>query len=329
MSDFKRKNPSLGMNVPSDVLYRIIRHLNHLQRREGIRVDSDAIVQRIALYRKKKSETSQHVAKVLTSIEAGLVSDGEDYWHLPVVSPFHTKTGRDTPLGAALNYIGKEYWPKLLQPPDGFAYVLLDYQQQEPVIAAHLAGCDTLLTWYEQGDIYERLCQLSTGLPLTRIQAKQLLISVLYGIGKAKLAIKLNVSELQVSQWLKDIEKVIEPIKRFLDKTGKEIQQAQTVRSLDWRYSVNVTDSFNSLRNWKVQAMGADIMRRACLGFDAAQIRLLLTNHDSFLIKLPEANLETEIERADQVLGYASAAVLGNQTLKTKVEMIIPSRKTL
>ena len=320
----KHRHPYLANNVSCDVLQRIASHIKHLDSRESIGVDRDAIAKRVIKYGKQKSETSQYVSKMLKGMLDTLICDGDTHWHRPLVSPFHTKTGRDTSLGSSLNYIPKDYWPSILKPPDGYAYVLLDYQQQEPVIAAHLAGCQTLLDWYQDGDIYECICSAITGSTLTRNQAKKLLIAFLYGISVAKLAEQLQVTTTVVHGWFTELRRITEPIGKYLNDTATEIRLTQAVTSLDWRHAVTDQDTNNSLRNWKIQAMGADIMRRACLGFDAAQIPLLLTNHDSFLVKLPVTKLDDEIKKSIQVLQCVSASVLGEIQLKITVDMVLP-----
>ncbi|HIF9135207.1 DNA polymerase [Photobacterium damselae subsp. damselae] len=325
MDALKQRHPHLANNVPCDVLRRITSHIKHLDSRESIGVDRNAIEKRVIKYGKQKSKTSQHVSKIFKGMLDTLMCDGAIHWHRPLVSPFHTKTGRDTSLGASLNYIPKDYWPSILKPPDGYAYVLLDYQQQEPIIAAHLAGCQTLLDWYQDGDIYECICSAITGSTLTRNQAKKLLIAFLYGISVAKLAEQLQVTTTVVHGWFTELRRITEPIGKYLNDTAKEIRLSQAVTSLDWRHAVTAQDTNNSLRNWKIQAMGADIMRRACLGFDAAQIPLLLTNHDSFLVKLPVTKLDDEIKKSVQVLQCASTSVLGEIQLKIKVEMVLPT----
>jgi hypothetical protein len=320
---FRQKHPDLGGRVPRYVLQGMKQHLNHLQGRENIRVDRDAIVQRVLRYRKKKSKTSQHVAMLFEKVLDGLVYDAYSYWHRPNVSPYHTKTGRDTALGSSLNYVPKEYWPSILKPPDGYAYVLLDYQQQEPMIAAHLAGCQTLLNWYREGDIYEEICQAIVGSELTRKQAKGLLIAFLYGIREAKLAEILGINVTIARAWMQQVRRITAPIERYLDGIARGAKRNKEINSLDWRYAISEQDRFNSLRNWKIQATGADIMRRACLGFDAAKIPVLLTNHDSFLVMLPRSNLNSEINKAMSILYLASAEVLGDFNLKVSVEFTL------
>ncbi|KKC97903.1 hypothetical protein KY46_21405 [Photobacterium halotolerans] len=295
-----------------------------MNNRESIRVDFTAIETRIRKYSKKKSRTSQFVASQLSQIASCLIGDGRGYWHRPIVSPFHTKTGRDQPLGASLNQIPKDYWPRLLSPPNGSTYVLLDYQQQEPMIAAYLAGCQVLIDWYASDDIYLQLAK-AIGEGLTREQCKKLLIGRLYGKGRQTIAHELQRPMAQVQKWLGVMSDVTRPIDSYLDQEASDIRIKKVAHSLDWRHAVSDMDSPLSLRNWRIQATGADIMRRACTNLDDCNIPVLLTNHDSFLVRLEQHQLPNQLERATQALTDAAVAVLNGFPLKVKVEMKLTS----
>ncbi len=323
MASVRQRHPDL-IQVPQDIRARVTSHINHIAKRPSIRVDRDAIERRISKYSRKNSETSQHVAKLFKGMLTELSFRDGSWWHRPNVSPFHTITGRDTSLGSALNYVPKDYWASILLPPTSYSYVLLDYMQQEPVVAAHLAGCEILLEWYRTGDIYEQIALLLGDPSLGRPQAKILLIAQLYGISEQKLAEQLGVTIPVVRGWMREVKRVTHPIGAYLDRVGRTIQKNKVATSLDWRYAIDTKDSFNSLRNWSIQAAGADIMRRACRGFDAAGIPLLTTNHDSFLIEVKTSNIEKELEKAKEILEVASAEVLGGAKLKAKVESILP-----
>lgn len=314
----------LNIRISKQAVTPITRHIHHLQNRESIRIDLLSIERRIRKYSRKKSGSSQFVASCLQGIKNGLVSNSLGHWHRPTVSPFHTKTGRDNPLGASLNQIPKVYWPKVLLPPKSSVYVLLDYQQQEPMITAYMAGCQKLIDWYKEGDIYERLAQ-EIGCDLTREQCKKLLIGHLYGIGFNSTAETLKVTIEQVKDWLDRLTNITQPIGPYLNRLAAEIQRNHVAYSLDWRHAVSDTDSRLSLRNWQIQATGADIMRRACINLDKSNIPLLLTNHDSFLVRLDQQNYPDQLSLAIQALTGAAVDVLGGFKLTVKVEMQLPS----
>ncbi len=313
------------IRVPSIVVNRISQHIRHLRGREAIRVDRKLIEARIRKYSKKKSVISKSIARTLMGTQSHIQIDETGDWYRPYVSPFHTKTGRDCMLGASLGQVPKEYWPRLLSPPQGSVYVLLDYRQEEPMIAAMLAGCKPLTEWYEQGDIYQQVGEVITQGALSREQAKKVVNGWLNGMSEKTIADELSQSIQTVRLWMSKLKSITHPVEQYLVTTAKKIKQKGEVRLLDWRCSVSDSDGMTALRNWQVQGTGADIMRRACLALDDAQIPLLLTEHDSFLVRLEEDKYTDQLERAIKALTDASATVLGGFQLRVKVDMSLPS----
>ncbi|MCL1056799.1 DNA polymerase [Shewanella gelidimarina] len=291
-------------------------------------MNQSAMLKRIDKYSKSKSGTSQFVAKQYKGIVDRLIVDVEGCWHRPYVSAFHTKTGRDHSLGSALNQVPKRYWKSVINPPKGSVYVLLDYQQQEPMIAAYLAKDQVLIDWYQQGDIYAQLLQRIGG-GLDREQCKQLMIGRLYGIGAKSLAEKLKMSVGKVQALFTDLSKVIQPIESFLNNNAINIRKNGVAKSLDWQHIISDLDGDLSLRNWLIQATGADIMRRACIKLDESNIPLLLTNHDSFLVRLDLEQFQVQLDRTTQALHDAAVDVLDGFSLKVAVEMQLPFQDKL
>ena len=77
------------------------------------------------------------------------------------------------------------------------------------------------------------------------------------------------------------------------------------------------------LRNWLVQASGADISRRACVELYKREIPLLLTVYDAFLVKIELSKYEEQIKQVEDALSVASSQVLDGFSLKTNIELII------
>lgn len=316
----------LGRQVPSANLQVFEQYLYHLDHRESICMDTIAIDRKVAKHAKKKSSRSLAISKQYQGLRNSLVSDPLGYWHRPLVSPFHTKTGRDQVLGSSIVQISKNSWSDILLPPQGSIYVLLDIDQEEPMIAAVNAGCQRLLDLYRSGDIYSQLSEIITDSKISRDVFKTILLSRINGQGAEKISKKLNESQYVVQQWLVKLKEQLSPIDYFLDHQVYLAKQNGVMRSLDWQHFIKSSESNLSVRNWPLQATGADIMRRACLNLDGVNIPLLLTNHDSFLIRLDEANYTDQLELAIKALTDASVAVLNGFPLKVKVELSLPSK---
>ncbi|WP_083938640.1 DNA polymerase [Psychromonas ossibalaenae] len=278
-------------------------------------------------YSKKKSRRNKVLMSQLERFKATLTHDNDGDRHRPVVNIFGAKTGRDTTSGNALNLIPKHHWKGLLSPLKGYCYVLLDYEQQEPMIVAQKANCTTLVNLYEQGDIYELLIKTTTNDELKRSELKKLMLMHLYGAGIKRIAQELSQPESSVVKWLLVLKKIISPIDYYLDGEAFKAKRKGEIRSLDWRMGITQEIKTLTIRNWPIQATGADIMRRACFNLDMVKLPVLLTNHDSFLVQLEKDKFDHQLRQAKQALTDASAKVLDGFQLKVKVEMKLPSKE--
>ncbi|UPR52516.1 DNA polymerase I [Vibrio cyclitrophicus] len=316
---------AFGETIPCAVLVNIKRYLAHVNHRPAIRIDVDYLNRKIAKYSKKKSNRSLALVSQLVGFKASLIHDLSGDWHRQVVNVFGTKTGRDTTSGSALNLIPKQHWQGLLSPQQGYCYVLLDYDQQEPMIAAQKAKCMKLLNLYEQGDIYELLIETVTGNALTRTELKTLIVMQLYGASIKRIAHELSQPQSNVMNWLMVLKKTLSPIDYYLDGEALKAKRQGEIRSLDWRMGITQEINTLTIRNWPIQATGADIMRRACFNLDKAKLPVLLTNHDSFLVQLETDKYDYQLRQAKKALTDASAEVLDGFKLNVQVEMQLPA----
>ena len=78
-----------------------------------------------------------------------------------------------------------------------------------------------------------------------------------------------------------------------------------------WTCRTGVTE-FNerSIRNWPIQATGADILRIACILAARHGIRLLAPIHDAVLIELSIARIEDSVALMREIMRRASRIVL-------------------
>jgi DNA polymerase family A len=319
------KVSALGLTIPSAVHQSIKLHTAHLHQREPIRINIDKLDSKIQRYSKRKSNKSKALTSQLVAFRRDLIIVKSGVFHRPKIKPFHTLTGRDTAVGSAIHYLSKDHWAGILLPPEGYSYVLFDYEQQEMIIAATKASHIKLLEMYEKSDIYAELNRQITGDELTRKQFKAVILSYLNGGKEQGIVEKLNVSRNQVQTWLLKLDRMLGSIRSVQSKNTSRAMRDGFIKSLDWRLVITNETKYSTISNWPLQATGADIMRRACTNLEKANIPVLLTNHDSFLIKLKTENLETQRHLAIDALVDASAEVLNGFKLKVKVEITLPS----
>jgi hypothetical protein len=95
-----------------------------------------------------------------------------------------------------------------------------------------------------------------------------------------------------------------------------------------WTCRTGITE-FNerSIRNWPVQASGADILRIACIWAARHGIKLLAPVHDAVLIEAPIDRIESEVALMQEIMCRASRIVLnpnaaGTHELRTDCAIV-------
>jgi DNA polymerase-1 len=98
--------------------------------------------------------------------------------------------------------------------------------------------------------------------------------------------------------------------------------------AFDWTCCTGITE-FNerSIRNWPVQATGAEILRIACILATRHGIRLLAPVHDAVLIEAPIERIESNVALMQEIMRRASRIVLnataaGTHELRTDAKII-------
>lgn len=293
--------------------------------RQPIYIDSKAIVMLI-----HSLEVHESHKVILQGLLKELIKQNVETIKQNLVQPFSTvaitagtKTGRDIAKGYSITSLPKKYWGAILKPPLGFSYVLFDYVTQEPAIVAAKSGAKDLQEMYIQGDLYDALNQKVTKGHLERKQFKSLFIKHLYGQRADAIAKGLQLNKAEVQCWISRLKTIIQLLNKFLDMQLYQAKKAGEVRSKDWRMSVGKDCTDLSLRNWPIQACGADIMRRTCLALEKAGLPVLLTNHDAFLIQIRTTDIDQQSTLAFKILSDISAEVLNGFRLKVKTELTI------
>ena len=95
-----------------------------------------------------------------------------------------------------------------------------------------------------------------------------------------------------------------------------------------WTCRTGITE-FNerSIRNWPIQATGADILRIACILATRHGIKLLAPVHDAVLIEAPIERIEADVALMQEIMRRASRIVLnadaaGTHELRTDAKII-------
>jgi DNA polymerase I len=261
----------------------------------------------------------------------GLVT-GRDGRSRVSLKPWRSKTGRNQP-GSSQFVFGLPRWMRgLLNPAPGRALSYVDWSQQEFGIAAGLSGDPNMMTAYASGDPYLAFAKQAGAVPTDatkashgaeREQFKACVLAVQYGMGDKSLALRINQTPAHAQALLTQHRRTYRTFWAWSDRTlGHALTGRVLQSSFGWTIHLGKQINERSLRNFPMQANGAEMMRIACMLAVEAGIEVCATVHDAFVI---EAAID-EIAEAEALMqacmAEASRLVLNGFELRSDTKRI-------
>ena len=139
-----------------------------------------------------------------------------------------------------------------------------------------------------------------------------MLLAVQYGMSAETLAARLGVSTFEAHEMLNQHRELFAQYWHWSDDWVQHALQTGVMRTaFGWKCRTGITE-FNerSIRNWPVQATGADILRIACILATRHGIKLLAPVHDAVLIEAPIERIEADVALMQEIMRRASRIVL-------------------
>lgn len=258
---------------------------------------------------------------------------GEDGRNRTMLSAFRATTGRNQPSNSKFIF-GPAVWLRgLIRPAPGYGVAYIDYSQQEFGIAAALSGDELMMEAYNSGDPYLEFAKQAGAVPLEatknthpqeRQQFKACVLAVQYGMGEASLALRIGQPVIVARHLLKLHRETYSTFWRWSDAA---LDHAMLYGSLHtvfgWKISVGATANPRSLRNFPMQANGAEMLRLSCIYATECGIKVCAPVHDAVLIEAPLERLDHDITAMQSAMAQASRVVLDGFELRTGVEQKI------
>ncbi|MDY3558621.1 DNA polymerase, partial [Gemmata sp. JC673] len=257
---------------------------------------------------------------------------GPDGRNRCLLSAFRSRTGRNQPSNARFVF-GPSCWLRsLIRPEPGRALAYVDWSQQELAIAAALSGDPNMMDAYTSGDFYLTFAKLAGAVPpaatkqtyaAERDQFKTVALGVLYGLGAEGLARKLGEPPHRGRHLLELHRRTFRRFWAWADGTEERALLTGRLRTaFGWAVRVGRDANPRSLRNFPMQAHGAEMMRlAACLATERG-IRVCCPVHDAFLIEADAGAIDAETARMQDAMREASVAVLPGFPLKTDAKVV-------
>jgi DNA polymerase-1 len=279
-----------------------------------------------------------------------------------VLWPFKSKTSRTQPKASLWIFSPAVWLRSLIKPEPGMAVAYIDYSSMEFLIAAalsdgHCGPVNKMLDMYRSGDPYLAFAKAVGAIPsgiskkmlsnpeqyatskemlrelechaVTRDRYKTMLLAVQYGMSTETLASRLGVSTFQAHEMLTQHHEQFSQYWGWSDDWVQHALQSGIMRTaFGWTCRTGITE-FNerSIRNWPIQASGADILRISCILAARHGVKLLAPVHDAVLIEAPMERIEADVALMQEIMRRASRIALntsaeGTHELRTDYKIV-------
>ena len=252
---------------------------------------------------------------------------GQDGRNRTMLSAFRARTGRNQPSNTKFVF-GPAVWLRsLIKPPPAYGIAYIDWKQQEFGIAAALSADQKMMEAYLSGDPYLAFAKQAGAAPpeatkathkAVREQFKACVLAVQYGMGADSLAERIGQPPIRARELLRLHR---ETYRDFWAWSDRVLDHAMLTGSLNtafgWRVQVPQEANERSLRNFPMQANGAEMLRLACCLATERGIEVCAPVHDAVLICAPLDRLERDVAEMEEAMREASRIVLDGFELGT------------
>lgn len=275
----------------------------------------------------------------LSQMRLAELAVGKDGRNRCLLSTFQARTGRNQPSNNKFIF-GPSVWMRgLIRPEKEMGLAYIDWSQQEFGIAAALSGDSLMLEAYESGDPYLTFAKQAGVIqpdatkqshPVERAQFKECALAVQYGMAEVSLASRIGQPVIHARELLELHHKTYQVFWDWSDSAlDYAMQYGRLYTTFGWTIHIGTNVNPRSLRNFPMQANGAEMLRFACCFAIERGIRICAPVHDALLIEAPLEDIDQAVAIAQQAMSDASAAVLDGFRLSSDAKIIrYPERYT-
>ena len=305
----------------------LIAHRIPWPRLDSGRLDlSDAAFRQMAKAHPRVSPMRE-LRSALSDLRLNDLAVGQDGRNRTVLSAFRSRTGRNQPSNTRYIF-GPSVWLRsLIKPPPGFGVAYIDWSQQEFGIAGALSGDRAMQAAYLSGDPYLAFAKQAGAVPEdatkqthgpVRELYKQCVLAVQYGMEAESLAARIGKPPVVARDLLRAHRDTYRDFWRWSDGAVHLATLVGTLHTVfGWCVHVGENSNPRSLRNFPMQANGAEMLRLACCLATERGIEVCAPVHDAVPICAPLERLENDIAGMRAAMAEASSIILGGFELRT------------
>jgi DNA polymerase-1 len=274
----------------------------------------------------------RELRSALSDMRLNDLAVGRDGRNRVILSAFRSRTGRNQPSNTR-SIFGPSVWLRgLIKPPPGHGVAYVDWSQQEFGIAAALSGDLAMQSAYLSGDPYLAFSKQAGAVPLNaskethgpqRELFKQCVLGVAYGMEAPSLALRIGQTPIVARDLLRAHRETYRTFWRWSDAA---VDCAMLHGSLStvfgWHIHVSETANPRSLRNFPMQANGAEMLRLACCLATERGLEVSAPVHDAVLICAQLDRLDADISAMCACMAESSRVVLDGFELRTDAHVV-------
>jgi DNA polymerase I len=295
-----------------------------------LKLDDDTFRERAKRY--PSIRPIQQLRASLAQMRLSDLSVGSDDRNRCLLSAFRAKTGRNQPSTTRFIF-GPAVWIRgLIRPQPGYGLAYLDYSQQEFGIAAYLSGDKTMSQAYETGDPYLAFAKQAGAVPqdatkqshsAIREQFKDCALGMLFGMGPKALALRIGQSEARAKELIRLHREAYPTFWKWSDSAVDYGMLTGRLPSVfGWWIHVGESVTARTLRNFPMQANGAEMLRLAYCFATERGLRVCAPVHDALLIESPSEGITDAVKVGQLVMAESSGVVLGGPMLRSDAKII-------
>lgn len=257
---------------------------------------------------------------------------GPDGRNRTLLSAFRSKTGRNQPSTSKFIF-GPAVWLRsLIKPGEGNAIAYIDWEQQEFGIACGLSRDPSMMKAYQSGDPYIEFAKMAKAVPIDATKQshpgerelfKSTCLAVQYLMGPDTLAGRLGVTRFEARNLL-ELHKTV--FKKFWSWSDAAVNYGMLHNKIftvfGWQYQVTEKINDRTLRNFPMQANGAEMLRIACCLATERGIKVCAPVHDALLIEAKDLEIEEVVTATQKIMQRASEIVLSGFALRSEAKII-------
>jgi len=247
---------------------------------------------------------------LLAQLRNNKLAVGNDGRNRCLQGPYGTKTGRNAWSNSKCIWGPARGLRFMIMSKDS-ALAYRDYMQQEVRIAAVKSEDMELLAVCEAGDVYNGIAR-QLGYAENRPLFKTVVLGILYSLEAQSLAWRAGISIVEAAEILSRLRARFRTFEQFCS-TVRDHAGLDLVLTTNFGWTMNCPPGTSGrvLRNWPIQAAGAEIMHIFTTLAERRGVSVCATIHDAVLAEGDPTCIDDVSRELDRTMGDASELVIG------------------